>query len=62
MLDTNRAVHSQNMATFGFRKKRDSIIDVAKTKMLISCTVCFRILCKKQVFSAHFMSVAFFCP
>ena len=48
---------------FGFRKKRDCTIYVAKTKVVISCAVnraadprlCFRI-CKKQVFSyaAHF--------
>ena len=46
--DTNRAVQSQKMArglNFGFRKKRDCTIYVAKTKALISFAVTAKLIC-----------------
>ena len=46
--DTNRAVLSQKQARslkFGFKKKRDCTIRVAKTKTLISIAVTAKLIC-----------------
>ena len=37
--DTNRPVHVQTLKNFGYKKKRNCTICVAKTKALISCAV-----------------------
>ena len=46
--DTNRSVQSQKKArslNFGFRKKRDCIIHVVKTKVLISLAFTAKLIC-----------------
>ena len=46
MPDTNRPVQSQKMARdFEFRKKRNCIVRVAKTKALISSAVTAKLIC-----------------
>ena len=43
--DTNLAVQQQKAWNFGFRKKRDCTIRVAKTKALISFAVTAKLIC-----------------
>ena len=57
---TNQAVQLQKMARglkkFGFRKKRDCTIRVAKTKVLISFPVTAKLIC---VFVLHMQNVGY---
>ena len=45
--DTNRPVQSQKIEArnFGFKKKRDCSIHVAKTKLLVSCAITAQLIC-----------------
>ena len=46
MSDTNRAIQSQKMAiNFLFMKLRECTINVAKTKVLLRCTITAQLIC-----------------